>query len=379
MDIVVSGAGKIVPHARIKTIAAVDSARVVALHITEGQAVVTGQTLVELDATATDAIHQKALIEAAEGVLELARSQALLDAMRGSANKSDEMPRLPTIDDLEKHYNVIVDAEKWQAAQRHLHGQYRDFESRLAHIDGDIASFTRQLPLLGEQAATFNALSATNDVAPIDYLVKEQAYEALRGQLQEAQKQRASLLAEAQRQTLEAITTARRAVAAATQDAAHYAAITQRHTLSAPVDGTVQQLTLHTIGGVVAATQPLMQIVPSSGPIEIEAFINNKDKGFVHIGQSAAVKIDAFEYTKYGTLPGRVTHVSQDAIDDEKRGLIFAVKVELDKATLDIKGHETPVTTGMSVNVEIKTGRRRVIEYVLNPLLRHTGEALDER
>ena len=80
-----------------------------------------------------------------------------------------------------------------------------------------------------------------------------------------------------------------------------------------------------------------------------------------------------------GTLPGSVTHVSQDAIPDEKRGLIYAVKVLLDKTTLDVQGQPTPITPGMSVSVEIKTGDRRIIEYVLSPLIRHTREALRER
>lgn len=136
---------------------------------------------------------------------------------------------------------------------------------------------------------------------------------------------------------------------------------------------------MHTLGGVVQAAQPIMQIVPSQGPLEVEAFIENKDKGFVRAGQSAAVKVDTFEYTKYGTLPGKVTHVSQDAIPDEKRGLIYAVKVLLDETTLDVEGEPTPITPGMAVSVEIKTGDRRVIEYVMSPLMRHTREALRER
>lgn len=122
-----------------------------------------------------------------------------------------------------------------------------------------------------------------------------------------------------------------------------------------------------------------MQIVPTSGPVEVEAFIENKDRGFVHVGQAAAVKVDTFQYTKYGTLPGEVVHVSDDAIEDEKRGLIYAVRVRLNETTLDVDGKPMPVTPGMSVNVEIKTGDRRIIEYVLSPLLRHSREALNER
>ena len=180
-------------------------------------------------------------------------------------------------------------------------------------------------------------------------------------------------------QALDQIAEARRIASASAQEARRAASTSRLLTLRAPVDGTVQQLAVHTLGGVVPAAQPIMQIVPSQGPLEVEAFIENKDKGFVRPGQSAAVKVDTFEYTKYGTLPGKVTHVSQDAIPDEKRGLIYAVKVLLDETTLDVQGVPTPITPGMAVSVEIKTGDRRVIEYVMSPLIRHTREAMRER
>jgi hemolysin D len=149
--------------------------------------------------------------------------------------------------------------------------------------------------------------------------------------------------------------------------------------LTSPVDGTVQQLTVHTIGGVVPAAQPLMMIVPGNGPVQVEASIENKDIGFLEEGQHSEVKIDAFEYTKYGTVPALVTHVSRDAIQDDKKGLIYSVEVTLDRSTIMVNGRDLPLSPGMSVNVEIKTGERRIIEYVLSPLLQHRRESLNER
>jgi len=129
----------------------------------------------------------------------------------------------------------------------------------------------------------------------------------------------------------------------------------------------------------VPAAQPLMQIVPKQAMVEMEAFMENKDVGFVQAGQDAQVKIDAFEYTKYGTVPAKVSHVSQDAIQDEKRGLIYSVKVVLTQPSIDVDGRAVALTPGMSGSVEIKTGTRRVIEYVLAPLLQHGRESLHER
>ena len=149
-------------------------------------------------------------------------------------------------------------------------------------------------------------------------------------------------------------------------------------TLTSPVAGTIQQLKVHTIGGVVPAADPLMEIVPAKGPIEMEASIANRDVGFVHEGQSASVKIDAYDYTRYGFVPAHVVHVSRDAIQDDKRGLIYAVKVRLDRDYVTVDGRRMPLTPGMSGHADIKTGTRRIIDYVLSPIIDVAHESLRE-
>lgn len=122
-----------------------------------------------------------------------------------------------------------------------------------------------------------------------------------------------------------------------------------------------------------------MQIVPREGAVEMEAFVDNRDIGFVKEGQAASVKIDAFEYTKYGTVSATVSHVSRDAIDDDKKGLVYSVRIMLDRSALMVDGREIALSPGMSGSAEIRTGTRRVIEYVLSPLLQHARESLRER
>jgi hemolysin D len=120
-------------------------------------------------------------------------------------------------------------------------------------------------------------------------------------------------------------------------------------------------------------------IVPGDNPLEVEAFVENKDIGFVQAGQAAEVKIETFPFTRYGTLRGRVIQVSGDAIQDEKRGLVYAARVKLEQATLRVDGKTVNLTPGMAVTVEIKTGKRRVVEYFLSPLLQYRDESLRER
>jgi hemolysin D len=162
--------------------------------------------------------------------------------------------------------------------------------------------------------------------------------------------------------------------------------------LVAPVDGTVQQLAVHTVGGVVTPAQPLLEVVPRDSKLEIEAVVTNRDVGFVHAGQEAEIKVDTFNFTKYGLLHGRVLSVSADAIqqrdrspdqtvkDESKPGeLVYNARVALDKTQMDVDGAMVNLTPGMAVTVEIKTGSRRIISYLLSPLMRFKQESLRER
>lgn len=149
--------------------------------------------------------------------------------------------------------------------------------------------------------------------------------------------------------------------------------------LRAPVTGTVEQLAVHTVGGVVEPAQPLMRIVPEGGGVEVEATLPNKDVGFVQAGQTAKVKLQTFPFTKYGTVPAIVTDVSQDAVQDEKRGLVFVVRARLGRDVVNVHGSPVRIAPGMAATVEVKTGYRRIIEYFLAPLLQYTSESLHER
>lgn len=147
----------------------------------------------------------------------------------------------------------------------------------------------------------------------------------------------------------------------------------------APVDGVVQQLQVHTIGGVVEPAQQLMQVVPDGAAVEIEAKILNKDIGFVREGQDAVIKMEAFPFTRYGTLDGQVTEVSDDAIEDEKQGLLFTARIAVPDARLQVDDKILPLSPGMLASVEIKTGSRTLMEYILSPIMKATNEAGRER
>jgi hemolysin D len=366
MDIVVNATGEIIPHERTKTIASVETASVKAIHVMEGQSVKKGDLLIELDASATDAEHDKANSSITESSLQIARSQALISAI-----DNRRLPHLPRV--------AGVSPQKIAETQAHLDGQYQDFITKLQRIEGSITRYSEALALATQRAADYKELAQNHDVPMHAYLEKEQERVDLEGQLTDAKSQRKALIAETRRVAYDSQADADKIVGAAQQDAVRTAAHSKLLKLTAPVDGTVQQLAVHTVGGVVPAAQELMKIVPKEHKIEVEAMLENKDIGFVEEGQTAAVKIDAYEYTKYGIITGRVVHVSSDAIKDEKRGLLYSVILALDKSTISVKGHDMSLNPGMSVRVDLKTGSRRVIEYFLSPLLQHKRESLNER
>ncbi len=366
MDIVVNATGEIIPHDRTKTIASIDIASVKALHVAEGQAVKKGDVLIELDTSAPDAEHDKAKSNETEAKLKIARSRAMIAAIEN--HKSPHLTTVPGIS-----------SEKLREAQNHLDGQYNDFMAKIKRAEGAITRYSELLALITKRAFDYKELAKNHDVPMHAYLEKEQERADLEGQLNDAKNQKASLIAEARRFSYDEQADADKVLGEARQDVMKNAAHSRLLKLTSPIDGTVQQLQVFTVGGIVPAAQPLMKIVPKEDTIEVEAMLENKDIGFVEEGQTVAVKIDAFDYTKYGVVPGRVVHVSSDAIKDEKKGLLYSVILVLDKSSVSVKGHDMPLSAGMSVKADIKTGSRRVIEYFLSPLLQHKQESLNER
>ncbi|MDE2466050.1 MAG: HlyD family type I secretion periplasmic adaptor subunit, partial [Alphaproteobacteria bacterium] len=175
---------------------------------------------------------------------------------------------------------------------------------------------------------------------------------------------------------------------------------TKLQQLTAPVAGIVQQLSVHTVGGVVTPAQSLAVIVPSGSQLEIEAMVNNRDVGFVHAGDDVAIKVDTFDFTRYGLLHGKVLSVSSDAIVRDSSGdksgekdtgattsssepkgqeLTYAARISVDRTQMQVEDKKVNLSPGMAVTAEIKTGSRRIISYLLSPLTRYKQESMRER
>jgi hemolysin D len=146
--------------------------------------------------------------------------------------------------------------------------------------------------------------------------------------------------------------------------------VNARQKIVAPVDGIINERFVNTVSGVVTPAEKLMTLVPKNQPLQVEAVAENKDAGFIRGQMPVAIKIDAFDYQRYGVIPGVVTRVSSDSIHDEKLGDIFKVLIAPQKRSLMVDGRPVPISCGMTVVAEVKVGKRRIIEFFLNPILK---------
>lgn len=394
IDVVATAVGKIIPNDRTKVIQPMETAVVKAIHVREGKAVRPGEVLVELDATTAAADSERLRSEALSARLEALRTQAMLTALASG--------RLPQLQAPEGG-----DPDRLAVEQSQLAGQYQEYQARRLQLEAEIARRRAELlatreqvgkleqtaPIARQRAQDYQKLVKENFVSQHGYLEREQVrieqeqdlalsrakVAEILAALTEVQRQQATLAAETRRQLLDQANVANQKASSLNQELLKAEQRSRLMRLTAPVAGTVQQLAVHTVGGVVTPAQPLMVIVPKENVLEVEAMLPNKDIGFVNPGQDAEVKVETFPFTKYGTIHGKITQVSSDAIQDDKLGLIYAMRVKLAKDTLRVENKTVRLTPGMAVTVEIKTGTRRVIEYFLSPLMQYGNESLRER
>jgi hemolysin D len=249
------------------------------------------------------------------------------------------------------------------------------------------------LPLVAKRAEALRTLADKKLMSEQSYLEleqqrieKQQDLAAQRNHLDEIsaaraaeEQKRAALEAEFERTVLTDLASTRDNISALSQELIKAQQRTSEQRLIAPVSGVVQQLAVHTIGGVVTPAQNLMVIVPQEHALEVEAAVENQDIGFVHDGQKAEIKVETFPFTRYGTIDAEILHVSNDAIASEQRGLIYTARVLMKKSVIQVEDRLVNLAPGMAVTVEIKTGKRRLIEYFLSPLLQYSKESIRER
>lgn len=400
IDIVAVAPGRVIVSERTKVVQPLERSVVRRILVKDGDHVQAGQPLVELDPTMAQADRTSLSETRKDAHSEWLRTRLLQQLL--SHPSPAPMARLQPRDMPEPW-----SAEDRAAAQGQLSAEWSDITARLARLAAEhqrrqaeaatvqamIAKIESTLPIARQRESDIKDLAEQGYVPSHtnqdrrrerielerDLATQQARLQETRAALLEAEHTRNAYLAETRRALSE-----RQAQADLKrhQTGQELAKATQRErlaTLTAPVTGTVQQLAMHTEGGVVTEAQALLVVVPDSAQVHAEVLLDNKDIGFVAPGQEVAVKLETFLFTRYGTVPAVVEKVTQDAVNDEKRGAIFPVTVKLGKTHIDVDGRSVKLAPGMNVTAEIKTGKRRVIEYLLSPIQRAGNESLRER
>ena len=412
VDIVATAPGKIIPSGRTKTIQPFESGVVSAIRVRDGQSVKSGEILIELDPTMTEAERDHLKSDYVAAGLEVARLRAALST-KADLFEDFHPPEgaSPALIEMNKQYLLSQVAEQ-QGKLAALDRQLKQKQAERDTITAAIAKIEATLPVLTQKVDIRKYLYEKDLGSKVVYLTEYQDLIAMqqdalvqKSRYQEADasvaalaETRAQTAAEYRRLRFEELTKAEQKAAGLAQDVIKAEQRTKLQVLTAPVDGVVQQLAVHTIGGVVSPGQALLTVVPLDSHLEIEAMVSNRDIGFVHAGQAAEVKVDTFNFTRYGLLHGQVLNISQDAITRDKppekfndagrettssepRGqeMNYAARVSLERTKMQVDEKLVDLSPGMAVTVEIKTGSRSIISYLLSPIVKYRQEMLRER
>ncbi|MBR0900705.1 HlyD family type I secretion periplasmic adaptor subunit [Bradyrhizobium tropiciagri] len=418
VDIVAAASGKVVPTGRTKTVQPLETGIVTQILVRDGDHVTAGQIVMRLDQTIAAAERNHVAHDLLVAQLDVARLSALRAVFETSSDPDEHFsaPAEAPAPQVARARAAMIEQAAAQANKvAALDEQIAQKTAEAEEIAATIAKLEASLPFIVEEADVRRnamAIEFGNKIAHLDAQIRlaDQKNELLVQQRKAAesvsarralQRQREQAKSEYANKVLSDLADAEQKVAGLKEDTVKGDQKLEQQLLRAPVDGTVQQLAVHSVGGVVTPAQQVMMIVPEDSHIEVEAMVPNRDIGFVSPGQEAEIKVDTFNFTRYGLLHGKVLAVSHDAIVRDKpqdksnptrpqtaltdssepqgQEFVYAATIGLDQTQLDVDGRMVELSPGMAVTVEIKTGSRRVIEYLLSPLLRYKHESLRER
>jgi membrane fusion protein, hemolysin D len=410
LDIHAIAHGRIQPSGRSKIVQPLEPGRVIGIAVENGSRVSGGDVLVELDPTETGADREALARELESTRAEAARRHVAVAAagINGLRPPAVAFPE-DTSETIRRREESVLAADLAQLASSRasLSAQHAERTAARDRLVASIAAREKLLALTRERADMRESLiekGALSRALVIDSLQQHETHVTTqvseRGQLAEAIASVTTLERKIEEVTsqfiadqMQKLAEGERRADRLEQELIKAQSKNERVKLKAPIAGTVQQLAVTTIGQVVTTGQALLTIVPLDSPIEIEAMIQNKDIGFVEPGQAAVVKVESFPFTRYGTIDGTVLKVSRDAVDEREasalsdpgsavkpqasttatapgtpQNLVFPAMIGLGRKVITVDGKDIPLSPGMAVVVEIRTGQRRAIDYVLSPL-----------
>ena len=394
VEVVAVAMGRIIPSEKVKVIQPADPGVVRAIYVRDGDYVMAGAALIDLDPTFAGADEAEARQALMAAETSLARSKALLSYINGERPWVFNPPLDASLELVRMHESLIKSRiGGYEAALKSLQEQRIEGAEDLQTAQLQYANLEETLPLLKEQLDAREEL-LEKGLSPRflvlelreRYLTQQSNIKIQKSQITKMTAALASIDQQIEQLNQDFTQTVLQEWSDANDEAAirreEFRKAEQRNSMQrlvAPVAGSVHQLEVNTLGAVVQAAQPLLIIVPEGDELIVEAMVLNKDIGFLTIGDEVAVKLEAFPFTKYGTIEGTLASLSTDAIEDERLGLVYRARVTLEETFITVAGKDIPLAPGMVATAEVKTGERRLIEFLLSPLLRYKDESLRER
>jgi hemolysin D len=410
VDVIATAPGRLLPSGKTKVVQPLDPGVVKAIAVQDGDHVKAGQLLIALDPTSPGADRDRLARDLIQSRLDIARLTALKPVAegRGGMGTIGEVEGA-TPDDLAQAraaLNAQYDAQGAKVAA--LDQQISEKRAEAGEVGATIAKTNAALPLLAEKerlhaklreqgfGTSFASLDAEQQLtdAKRDLVVEAERLNQAKASVAALQRQRAQAVSEFDANVLADLSKAREKNNELSQDLIKAQQKSTATEIRAPIDGVIEELAVHTVGGVVTPAQRLLIVVPDNQQLTVEAQLANRDVGFVHPGQDVAVKIETFNFTRYGLVHGRVIDVSKDAVAQATRqeeepttgqpppataSPTYLARISLDNDSMVVEGRREALLPGMAVTAEIRTGRRTIIDYLLSPLARKTNEAMHER
>ncbi len=393
LDVVAVANGRTMPAANVKIVQTSEIAVVRAIHVRNGQRVRRGELLIELDPTSAAADESQAEQGLLSSRITEARNDALIAHLRG--RPAEFRPPAGVPPEIVATQNELIRSKiaEYEAQRATLAQNRAQRSAELGATAAEIAKLRQTLPLVNQQLEARRGLATRGHFPRLRLLeyeqlriehvqnieVQESAATRLRAAVAGIDAELSVLRETFAEEAATELSTAENESSLRVEELRKSARRHQLQQLRAPVDGIVQQLAVHTIGGVIQPAQPVMVIVPADVEIEVEAQVLNKDIGFVSEGQEVRVKLEAFPFTDFGWVDGVVETISRDAIEHEQLGLVYSARVRLLADHIMVNGRRQPIGPGMAVQAEIKTGERRIIQYLLSPISQTVSEAGRER
>jgi len=392
VDVVASAPGRLIPADNVKLVQPAEAGIVRAIYVRNGQFVRKGQVLVDLDPTVSTAETVQAEAALQTALFDVARAKAVLSALDGKGLAFS--PPQATAPQLIATQRSLAAAEL-AAIEASASGRSADLQAAKAARSEALvqaAKLTETIPLLDQQLDAYEGLLTKGYAAKLKVIeMRRQRFATIRdreaaletARKAEAQSSSASSImaqskAEARTRILTDLAKAEADARLRQEELIKSRQRSSLQRLTAPVDGTITQLSIHTIGGVVEAAKPIMVVVPKGGSLVAEVKILNKDVGFVKDGQPVALKLEAFPFTRHGTIPGQVESIGSDAVEDEKLGLVYPARISIDHSEKS-KASDIRLSAGLATTADIRTGYRSIMSYLISPIAEVRQQAGRER